>query len=60
MARTPPYFHDGRAETLEEAIIIMAKLQLGQELDAASIIEISAFLSSLTAPNPIILEELTQ
>ncbi|MCG7586240.1 cytochrome-c peroxidase [Photobacterium sp. OFAV2-7] len=60
VARTPPYFHDGRAETLEEAIVIMAKLQLGQELDAASIIEISAFLSTLTAPNPIILEELTQ
>lgn len=60
VARTPPYFHDGRAETLEDAIVTMARLQLGQELDAASIVEISAFLTSLSAPNPPILEELTK
>lgn len=58
--KTPPYFHDGRAATLEDAIVTMAKLQLGQELDATTIVEISAFLSSLSAPNPRILEDLTQ
>jgi len=60
VAKTAPYFHDGRAETLEDAITIMAKKQLGQELDAPTIVELSAFLSSLTAPNPAILEVLSK
>lgn len=55
VAKTAPYFHDGRAETLEDAITIMARRQLGQELDAVSIVELSAFLTSLNAPNPAIL-----
>ncbi|MFA0087748.1 cytochrome-c peroxidase [Vibrio sp. 10N.261.51.F12] len=60
VADTPPYFHDGRAETLEEAIVTMAKLQLGRELGPATIIELSAFLRSLSAPPPPALEELMQ
>ena len=60
VAKTAPYFHDGRAKTLEDAITVMAKKQLGQELDAATIVELSAFLSSLSAPNPAILEVLAQ
>ncbi|MGF1777697.1 cytochrome-c peroxidase [Vibrio nomapromontoriensis] len=60
VANTPPYFHDGRSLTLEDAIITMAKIQLGQELDASTVIEISAFLHSLSAPAPPYLEELSQ
>ncbi|WP_241901299.1 cytochrome c peroxidase [Vibrio sp. 10N.286.49.B3] len=60
VADTPPYFHDGRAATLEEAIVTMANLQLGIDLDSASIIEVSAFLESLSAPKPAILSELSQ
>ncbi len=60
VAETAPYFHDGRAETLEEAIMIMAQVQLGYELEADSIIEISAFLRALSAPPPPVLKELAQ
>lgn len=45
---TGPYFHDGSAKTLEEAVRTMAKFQLGVQLsdeDAASIV---AFLKTLT------------
>ncbi|CCO44869.1 cytochrome c551 peroxidase [Vibrio nigripulchritudo ATCC 27043] len=58
VATTPPYFHDGHAATLEEAIAIMARVQLGMELDAVTTLELSAFLNSLTAPKPPILREL--
>lgn len=58
VATTPPYFHDGRAKTLEEAILTMAKVQLGMELDAVTTLELSAFLNSLTAPKPPVLLEL--
>ncbi|MGF9694491.1 MULTISPECIES: cytochrome-c peroxidase [unclassified Rhizobium] len=45
---TAPYFHDGRAERLDDAVAIMGRSQLGRELpqdDVASIVE---FLKSLT------------
>ncbi|WP_336499659.1 cytochrome-c peroxidase [Aliivibrio fischeri] len=60
VAITPPYFHHGKVQTLEEAITIMAKVQLGQDLSPMTIVEISAFLNTLTAPKPTILEELMQ
>lgn len=60
VAITAPYFHHGKTETLEEAIIIMARVQLGQELSPMTVVEISAFLNSLTAPRPAALEELIQ
>ncbi|XDF79777.1 cytochrome c peroxidase [Aliivibrio fischeri] len=60
VAITAPYFHHGKVQTLEEAITIMAKVQLGQELSPMTIVEISAFLNTLTAPRPTILEELVQ
>ncbi|MGF1703332.1 cytochrome B6 [Photobacterium makurazakiensis] len=60
VAETPPYFHDGRTESLEDAIKIMGKFQLGRDLDASTVIELSAFLRSLTAPPPPILKELAQ
>ena len=60
VAITAPYFHHGQTKTLEEAIVIMARVQLGQELDPMAIVELSAFLNALTAPRPSALEELIQ
>ncbi len=48
VAVTAPYFHDGQIETLEEAIYIMGKTQLGRELNAKDIELISLFLRTLT------------
>lgn len=45
---TAPYFHDGRAETLSEAVSIMGITQLGRELATDEIDAIVAFLQSLT------------
>jgi len=47
VARTAPYFHDGKVETLEEAVKLMAELQLGRELDDKTITDIVAFLKSM-------------
>ncbi len=48
IAITGPYFHDGKAETLEDAISQMAKLQLGEELNERQVKSIAAFLGALT------------
>jgi cytochrome c peroxidase len=48
IALTAPYFHDGSAETLEKAIRVMAKFQLGRPLDDAKVDKIAAFLRTLT------------
>ena len=45
---TYPYFHDGSAATLEEAIKVMAKYQLGRQLPETDIALIIKFLSTLT------------
>jgi cytochrome c peroxidase len=45
---TAPYFHDGSAPTLERAIQVMAKYQLGRELSARQVAVIQAFLESLS------------
>lgn len=50
--KTGPYFHDGSVTTLAEAVRIMAKVQLDQELDAGQIQAIVAFLGSLTGKVP--------
>lgn len=55
---TAPYFHDGKVMELKSAIYIMAKVQLGQELNEQSIAEIAAFLQSLETPRPTILGQL--
>jgi cytochrome c peroxidase len=49
---TPPYFHDGSVAELDEAVRIMAKLQLGRDLNASDIADIVAFLQSLTGEVP--------
>lgn len=45
---TAPYLHDGSAATLEEAISIMGKTQLGRTLTADETLLIKAFLNTLT------------
>jgi len=51
VALTAPYFHDGKIATLEEAIRLMAKLQLNEEPDAQQVSDIAAFLKALTDKN---------
>lgn len=48
IAKTSPYFHDGSASTLEEAIAMMGRHQLGMEISKQDITDIKAFLGSLT------------
>ena len=45
--KTAPYFHDGSAKTLEDAIRIMARYQLGRPISDTQIIKLKAFLVSL-------------
>jgi cytochrome c peroxidase len=48
VATTPPYFHDGSAPTLEEAVRRMGNAQLDQTLSDPQIRPIVAFLKTLT------------
>ncbi|MCU7850652.1 MAG: cytochrome-c peroxidase [Candidatus Thiodiazotropha sp. (ex Monitilora ramsayi)] len=49
---TYPYFHDGEAETLTEAVDVMGRLQLGKKFTDAENMQIVAFLKSLTGDQP--------
>lgn len=48
IAVTAPYLHDGSAATIEEAISIMGKTQLGRLLTSDEILLIKSFLNTLT------------
>jgi cytochrome c peroxidase len=48
VALTAPYFHDGAVDTLDEAIALMGRHQLGREIPPADRRDIEAFLRSLT------------
>ena len=48
VAATPPYFHDGSAPALDEAVRRMANAQLDQALSDQQIKAIVAFLNTLT------------
>jgi cytochrome c peroxidase len=50
--KTWPYFHDGSVETLEEALQVMARLQIGAELSANQVAQLAAFLATLTGELP--------
>ncbi len=52
VALTHPYFHDGEASTLTEAVDIMGRLQLGKRFSAIENAQIVAFLRSLTGEMP--------
>lgn len=49
---TYPYFHDGEAETLSEAVDTMGKIQLGKQFNQAENAKIVAFLKTLTGDQP--------
>jgi cytochrome c peroxidase len=48
VAATGPYFHDGRAQTLEDAVRTMVRVQLGRTLTSEEIRLIIQFLHTLT------------
>lgn len=50
--KTAPYFHDGSATTLDEAVRMMGKHQLGLELSSEEIESIVTWLKSLTGELP--------
>jgi len=52
VAKTAPYFHDGSAQTLNQAVRMMARHQLGVELDDDEARELEAWLGSLTGDIP--------
>jgi len=52
VALTYPYFHDGEAATLAEAVEIMGRLQLGKTFTPGENDEIVAFLKTQTGEQP--------
>ncbi len=50
---TAPYFHDASAKTLEQAVSIMARYQLGIQLPDEKIDRIVSFLKTLTGKQPV-------
>lgn len=52
VAQTAPYFHDGSARSLPEAISMMAQYQLGREVSDDDISKLESFLNSLTGDRP--------
>jgi cytochrome c peroxidase len=49
---TYPYFHDGAADTMEEAVDIMGRLQLGRKFTDDETSKIVAFMKTLTGDQP--------
>ncbi|WP_297461472.1 cytochrome-c peroxidase [Ferrovum sp.] len=52
VALTAPYFHTGSVPTLDEAVRVMARSQLGKTLTEEEVEDIVAFLNSLTGEFP--------
>jgi cytochrome c peroxidase len=52
VAMTPPYFHDGSVATLDDAVRVMARVQLGRQLPDQEVRQIVAFLATLTGEVP--------
>lgn len=52
IAMTGPYFHDGSVASLDSAIRLMGRHQLGAELTAAQVRSIHAWLGALTGTLP--------
>jgi cytochrome c peroxidase len=53
VAITAPYFHNGKVHTLDEAVRVMAKTQLGMDLKDKQVSDIVAFLNALTGEFPV-------
>ncbi len=58
IALTAPYMHDGRAKTLEEAVNIMTKYQLGRPMNKNDLHRIIDFLNTLTGELPEIVKDM--
>ena len=52
VTETSPYFHDGSVDRLEDAVAIMAKVQLMKDLTKEQANDIVAFLGALTGTIP--------
>ena len=52
VVQTGPWFHNGNVKTIDEAVRLMAKHQLGRNLTASEIASIVVFLNALTGPIP--------
>ena len=52
IALTAPYFHNGSVNTLDEAVVVMAKTQLDKDLSTTEVADIVAFLNALTGQFP--------
>jgi len=52
IALTAPYFHNGSVQTLDEAVKVMAKVQLDKDLSKEEIADIVSFLEGLTGQFP--------
>ena len=52
VALTAPYFNNGQAPTLDEAVRVMGKVQLNQDLSEAQVADVVAFLNGLTGEFP--------
>ncbi len=50
--KTAPYFHDGSIASLEEAVKLMGRYQLGRELPEADVASIVVFMKALTGEAP--------
>jgi cytochrome c peroxidase len=52
VALTAPYFHNGAVSTLDQAVRVMAKTQLGKDLSDEQAADLVAFLNALTGEFP--------
>ncbi|MDQ3249080.1 MAG: cytochrome-c peroxidase [Chloroflexota bacterium] len=52
VAKTGPYMHDGKIQTLEEMVRIMARHQLGKTVSDAQVVDVVTFLNALTGELP--------
>ena len=57
VAETKPYFHDGSVSSLEQAVVLMGKHQLGRQLGEDEVRGIVAWLKSLSGTIPRRLSE---
>ena len=52
VAKTGPYMHDGKINTLPEMVKIMARYQLGKQVTDGQVTDIVTFLNALTGDIP--------
>ncbi len=52
VAETGPWFHDGKVQTLDEAVRLMGEYQTGRKLNAEQVNSIVSFLHALTGDIP--------